>query len=269
MCVASPCILTQVSPGSCWVTHGWSAVCLQLTGNLGQEFFLGTVVKIDCQLPSINLLLSFVTYSVKYSFSLTVPFTWFHLILCNTGLFLARQLSLPSAKYWNCAHSEFFPNLVLPCTVTSDFLVDWNKYARVLLDANKYGLEYTRTSHVFAMTLNTVNPATCCSTHVLIQGFAVQPFTACVKACTCLYTGHPVTITPTIWILLIPILIVRGWHFERTVLILRPSPLLVLSPVSNKLSHRRYSAGQRSLRHSRSFKVTNLVPVGSPYATSY
>ena len=28
--------------------------------------------------------LSFVTYSVKYFFSLTVPFIWFHLILCNT-----------------------------------------------------------------------------------------------------------------------------------------------------------------------------------------
>ena len=31
--------------------------------------------------------LSFVTYSVKYFFSLTVLFTWFHLILCNTSTF--------------------------------------------------------------------------------------------------------------------------------------------------------------------------------------
>ena len=57
-------------------------------------------------LPSVNLLLSFVTYSVKYFLSITGSFTWFHLILCNTSPF-----DLPYAKYGNCAHSEFFPNL--------------------------------------------------------------------------------------------------------------------------------------------------------------
>ena len=49
-----------------------------------QEFLLATVVNII----AINQpTLSCVTYSVKYFFSLTVPFTWFHLILCNTGAF--------------------------------------------------------------------------------------------------------------------------------------------------------------------------------------
>ena len=43
-------------------------------------------------------ILSFVTYSVKYLFSLTVPFMWLRLILYNTVPFYARYLSLPYAK---------------------------------------------------------------------------------------------------------------------------------------------------------------------------
>ena len=59
--------------------------------------------------------LSFVTSSVKYFLSLTVPFSGFHFILCNSCPFLAHQLSLPYAKYWNCAHSEFFPRRGSSC----------------------------------------------------------------------------------------------------------------------------------------------------------
>ena len=63
----------------------WHPVGLSPIFYLRQEFFLGTAVKIDCHQS---------TYAVIcYFFSLIVPLTWFHLILCNTAPFLARQLS--------------------------------------------------------------------------------------------------------------------------------------------------------------------------------
>ena len=51
---------------------------------LWQEFVLGTVVKIYCRQSTYSVICYLFS---EILFSLTVPFTCFHLILCNTGLF--------------------------------------------------------------------------------------------------------------------------------------------------------------------------------------
>jgi len=61
-------------------------------------------------LPSINLLCHLLLIQWKYFFSLLYPSPDFILFCVVYQPFLARQLSLPYAKYWNCAHSEFFPS---------------------------------------------------------------------------------------------------------------------------------------------------------------
>ena len=80
-----------------------------------------TVVKIDCCQSTYSVICYLFSEVLLFTYC---TFTWFHLILCNTGPILAHQLSLPYAKHWNCALSEFFPTLPhifaphwIPCTL--------------------------------------------------------------------------------------------------------------------------------------------------------
>ena len=93
----------------------------------------------------------FVTYSVKYFFSLTVPFTWFHLILCNTGLFFSSPAIHSICKILKLCPFEILSTaaklrLVICNNVTHDPSV--SQYTVIELDLN-IPFNYVRTINIW------------------------------------------------------------------------------------------------------------------------
>ena len=143
-------------------------------------------------LPSINLLCHLLLIQWTTFFSLTVPFTWFHLILCNTGPF--QPPAIPSI----CKILKLCPFGILSLQSTNC----WEPLLlHVLHDENKLLLS--------CRSWSTVSTLMDCA-------WPVRPVFQCV-----VYMDHMVNV---LWRFSTIYYFECTWHLHRTVLLLQCIP---------------------------------------------